>query len=82
MVKEGEDIMAAVSTKLSSDLVIVTQTGVDAEGKEILKKSTIGKLLLTAADQDVLDVVLGIGNVLNYPVNEIQKVDHNVITSA
>ena len=51
--------MAAISTKLSSDLVIVAQTGVDAQGKEILKKSTIGKLLLTAADQDVLDVVVG-----------------------
>ena len=74
--------MAAVSTKLSSDLVIVTQTGVDAEGKEVLKKSTIGKILLTSTDQDVFDVVQGIGNVLNYPVNEIQKVDHNVITSA
>jgi hypothetical protein len=74
--------MAAKSTKLSCDLVVVTQTGVDAKGKEILKKSTIGKLLLSAADQDVLDVVLGIEKVLNYPVNEIQKNDHNVITSA
>lgn len=74
--------MAAVSTKLSSDLVIVSKTGVDAEGKDVLKKSTIGKLLLTAADQDILDVVLGIEKVLNYPVNEIQKNDHNAITSA
>lgn len=73
--------MAAKTTKLSCDLVIVSPTGVDAKGKEILKKSTIGKLLLSAADQDVLDVVLGIGKVLNYPVNEIQKTDHNVITS-
>ena len=73
--------MAAKSTKLSSDLVIVLQAGVDAQGKEILKKSTIGKLLLTAADQDVLDVVLGIEKVLSYPVNEIQKNDHNAITS-
>lgn len=73
--------MAAVSTKLSSDLVIVVQTGVDAQGKEILKKSTIGKLLLTATDQDILDVVLGIEKVLNYSVNEIQKNDHNAITS-
>ncbi|KZL89181.1 DUF1659 domain-containing protein [Clostridium magnum] len=73
--------MAAVSTKLSSDLVIVVQTGVDVQGKEVLKKSTIGKLLLTAADQDILDVVLGIEKVLNYSVNEIQKNDHNAITS-
>lgn len=74
--------MAAVLTKLSSDLVIVSQTGVDPEGKEILKKSTLGKLLSTASDQDVFDVVQGIGVILNYSVNELQKVDHNVITNA
>lgn len=74
--------MAAVLTKLSSDLVIVTQTGVDISGKEILKKSTLGKLAATAVEQDVFDVVQGIGNILTYPISEIQKLDHNVITNA
>lgn len=74
--------MAAVLTKLSSDLVIVSQTGVDAGGKEILKKSTLGKLTATAANQDVLDVVMGIENVQNYPIREIEKLDHSVIISA
>lgn len=74
--------MAAVLTKLSSDLVIVSQTGVDEGGKEILKKTTLGKLAATAVEQDVFDVVEGIGTVLTYPISEIQRLDHNVITNA
>ena len=74
--------MAASSNKLSTDLAIVLKTGTDIDGKDILKKSTLGKLTLTAADQDVYDVVKGIELVLNGPINEIQKVDHNVIINA
>ena len=46
--------MAASSNKLSTDLAIVLKTGTDVDGKDILKKSTLGKLTLTAADQDVI----------------------------
>lgn len=64
--------MAASSMNLSSDLVIVTETGVDKQGKEILKKSTLGKIAFNAADQDVFDVVEGVEKMLSYPINEIQ----------
>lgn len=74
--------MAASANKLYSDLAIVVKTGTDAKGKDILKKSTPGKLVLTAADQDVYDVVKGIELVLNNPVNEIQKLDHSAIINA
>ncbi|WP_411683097.1 DUF1659 domain-containing protein [Clostridium thailandense] len=74
--------MAASSSKLSSNLVIVIKTGVDKKGKEVLKKATLGSLDLKAVDQDVFDVVKGIEKLLNYPVNEIQKADHSVIVNA
>ena len=74
--------MAASATKLSTDLAIVVKTGTDANGKDILKKSTLGKIGLNAADQDVFDVVKGIELVLNGPLNEIQKIDHSTIINA
>ncbi|AYD40817.1 DUF1659 domain-containing protein [Clostridium fermenticellae] len=74
--------MAAKSTKLSSTLSIVEKTGLNKQGKEILKKVTLGKIAMDAADQDVYDVVKAIGDILTYPVNEIQKVDNTVITNA
>ncbi|WP_123054491.1 DUF1659 domain-containing protein [Clostridium sp. JN-1] len=74
--------MAASSTKLSSSLVIVEKTGVNKSGKDALKKVTLGKIDMKAADQDIFDVVIGIQNVLNYPVNEIRKNDNSVIVNA
>lgn len=74
--------MAASSTKLSSSLVIVEKTGTNKQGKDVLKKVNLGKIDMKAADQDILDVVTGIQNVLNYPVNEIQKNDNSVIVNA
>lgn len=74
--------MAASANKLYSDLAIVVKVGTDLNGKDILKKSTLGKITLTAADQDVYDVVKGIELVLNSPLSEIQKIDHNTIVNA
>lgn len=74
--------MAASATKLYSDLAIVVKTGTDVNGKDILKRSAIGKLVLTAPDQNVYDVVKGIEVVLNYPISEIQKIDHNAIINS
>jgi hypothetical protein len=74
--------MAAKSTKLSCTLSIVEKTGLNKQGKDILKKVTLGKIAMDAADQDVYDVVKAVGDILTYPVNEIQKVDNSVITNA
>ncbi|MGE5626574.1 MAG: DUF1659 domain-containing protein [Solirubrobacterales bacterium] len=74
--------MAASATKLYSDLTLVVKTGTDVSGKDILKKAGLGRLAQTATDQNVYDVVKGIEIVLNGPVSEIQKADHNVIINA
>lgn len=74
--------MAASATKLYSDLTLVVKTGTDVSGKDILKKSSLGKLAQTATDQNVYDVVKGIELVLNGAVSEIQKADHNIIVNA
>ncbi|MBR9648177.1 DUF1659 domain-containing protein [Clostridium tyrobutyricum] len=73
--------MAAVSTKVSSSLVVKVKTGVAENGDDIMKKFTVGSLVLDAQAQDILDVALGLNEVLQYPVSEIDKVDHSDVTN-
>ena len=75
--------MAAKSSKLSTSLVIKVKTGVDSKtGKDVNKNVSLGKIMVTAVDQDIYDVVVGIGKVLPYSVYEIEKVDYNDVTNA
>ena len=74
--------MAAGSTMVSSSVVIVTKVGETANGKSITKKTTLKDVVTTAADQDIYDVATAIGNILNFPVQEIDKIDHSVVTNA
>lgn len=75
--------MAAKSTKLASSLVVKIKTGVNSKtGKDVNKNITLGNLVVTAADQDVYDVAMGIGKVLPFGITEIDRVDHNDVTNA
>lgn len=73
--------MAAALTKVSSSVVIVINTGKDANGKDTSKKLNLGAVTTTAPEQDIYDVASAIGNILNYPVQTIQKVDNNLLTN-
>lgn len=72
----------AASTLVSSSVVIVSIAGKTAAGKNILKKTTLGKILNTATDQDLYDVAIAIGNILNFPVLDIEKVSNSLLTNA
>lgn len=72
----------AAATKVSTSVVIVTKVGETSDGKNILKKTTINNVATSAVDQDIYDVVSAIGKVLNFPVQEIEKIDENVLTNA
>lgn len=73
--------MAAALTKISSSLVIVLNTGKDENGKDTSKKLNLGAVTTIALDQDIYDVASAIGNILNYPVATIQKVENSLLTN-
>lgn len=74
--------MAAKVMRQASNLIITGKVGVDKKGKELLKKSNLGKVLPTANEQDIFDVAKGIEKILEYPLIEIERIDHNSIIGA
>ncbi|MBV7275707.1 DUF1659 domain-containing protein [Clostridium thailandense] len=74
--------MAAKSTKLSSALVIKYKDGVDAKGKEIIKKQSFSKVKTTAVEQDIFDAAVEIGKLLGKTLDEVIREDQNGITNA
>jgi hypothetical protein len=74
--------MAATETPVSTSVVLVSNIGKTATGRNIIKKTSLSKIATTAADQDIYDVATAIGNILNFPVSEIDKVSHSVLTNA
>lgn len=73
--------MAATLTKVSSSVVMVINTGKDANGKDITKKMNLGSITTTANEQDIYDVTSAIAGIVNYPVQTIQKVDNSLLTN-
>lgn len=73
--------MAATLTKVSSSIVLVINTGKDANGKDTTKKLNLGSIVTTAAEQDVYDVTSAIAGIINYPLQTIQKVDNSLLTN-
>lgn len=73
--------MAATLTKVSSSVVMVINTGKDANGKDTSKKMNLGTVTTAANDQDIYDVTSAIANIINYPVQTIQKVDNSLLTN-
>lgn len=74
--------MAATATPVSTSVVLVSIVGKTAAGKNITKKTTLSKISTTAADQDIYDLATAIGNTLNFPVSEIQKISNGLLTNA
>ncbi len=74
--------MAATSTLVSNSVVIVSNIGKTATGKNIVKKTTLSKIVTTASDQDLYDVAFAIGNILNFPVSAIEKVNNSLLANA
>lgn len=73
--------MAVGSTKIDTDLVIVVNVGVDEDGNEILKNKRFSKIKTNAADQDVYDVAIAIGNLLDGTLSDVKRVDSNMLAA-
>jgi hypothetical protein len=74
--------MAATATPVSASVVLVSTVGKTAAGKDITKKTTLSKISIAAADQDIYDLATAIGNILNFPVSQVEKLSTNVLTNA
>lgn len=69
------------SNKISSSLIIELNAGKDANGKDIIKKLSLGKVEPTAVDQDIYDVATAIIGIIDYPVQTVQKIDNSLLTN-
>lgn len=73
--------MSTKSTKLQCSLQMRYKTGVDAKGKDVIKKQSFSKVKTDAVDDDVLAIGTAISAVLKYPVVQILRDDINHIES-
>ena len=72
--------MTAKATKLQTTLQIKYKDGVDAKGKEIIKKMRFSKVKTTATEQNILDVALEIEKILGVTLDEVIREDQSGIT--
>lgn len=69
--------MALVVTPISSRLTLTVNTGVDDEGKPVLRNRSFSGVKTVAADQDVYDVAQILAGLQQHPVEEISRVDED-----
>ena len=74
--------MAATATKLQTTLIVKYKDGVDAKGKEIIKKQSFSKVKVTATEQDLFDVSVEISKLLGKTLDEVVREDQSGITNA
>lgn len=65
--------MAVKSLMVGSTMALKIKTGVDENGKDIIKKQVIGKLNLDAKDEDIFEVSEAIKKICEYPIVDTRK---------
>jgi len=65
--------MAILTTELTTSLMLKMKVGVDQNQQDVYKTLTLKKVKVTAADEDIYDVALGIASILKFPVQDIIK---------
>lgn len=66
--------MAAISTPVGSTLKLVVQTGMDDEGKPIIRTRSYNRVKVDAQDDNVLEVAKNLADLQAHPVNAIRRV--------
>lgn len=74
--------MAVNKTPLGTTLRLVVQTGVDGEGKPILKNRSFSNVNPTAADQDIFDVANLLITLQSNTLDSVERIDQSAIISA
>ena len=72
----------AITTKTKTSLILTYHEGVDTNGKDILKSDRYGKVKITAADADILEVSQAIGSLKGSPLIKVAKQDESNIANA
>lgn len=73
--------MAVIATKTLTAVILRAKTGVDAGGNDIITSQKIGKVKVTAADQDILDTATSIGALLEYTLTGVSKADETQLVN-
>lgn len=74
--------MAANATLMGTSIVLSYKDGLDAEGKDIIKKQTFSNIKITASSQDIYDAAEKIETLLGKTIEEIVRKDESVVTNA
>lgn len=65
--------MAIKSIVIGSTMFLKIKTGLDENGKDIIKKQAFGKLTLDAKDEDIFAISEAIKDICQYPIVDIRK---------
>ena len=71
--------MAIISTTVQSTVSLKFKTGVDAQGKDVLKSQKFSNVKVTASNDDIYAVGTSLGTLLMYPVTDVIRDDSNTI---
>ncbi|NLT94097.1 MAG: DUF1659 domain-containing protein [Clostridia bacterium] len=67
--------MAVIATSLGSRLQLIVQTGVDGEGKPVLKTRTYNRLKPGATDETVYQFAAVLAGLQKHPLYEVNRVN-------
>jgi hypothetical protein len=73
--------MAALSTRVQSNMVIKFKAGLHEDGNDIIKGQRFSKLKVTSADEDILLIGGTLGQLLENEVVEIVREDQSIIVN-
>ena len=65
--------MAVKSILLESAMVIKYKTGVDKNGKDVIKSGRFNKIKLNSTDEDLFAVGEALGTLIKYPVLQVTR---------
>lgn len=71
--------MAIISTTVQSAVSLKFKSGVDAQGKDVLKTQKFSNVKASASNDDVYAVGASLGTLLAYPVTNVLREDSNEI---
>ena len=71
--------MTVKSTKVQSTMNVKFKTGIDVNGKDILKNQRFSKVKVTAVDDNILTVGTALGTLLKYPMVKVLREDINIV---
>ena len=74
--------MAVQSTQTKSALTLKYKSGIDANGKDLVKSKKFSNIKLAATDQGLYDVAVALTPLMKYPIVDIVRSNDNTLTNA